>query len=101
MTEIREFRYGHAVLTLNIWDLTRATISDLYSSDRKKGHATMVMKQTIEFADNHGMLLVLVAESYDEEDGLTTAQLIKFYQKFGFVSDSQQDLMERQPKMVV
>jgi len=55
---------------------------------RKGGEATRLVEQVLEDADRSGVTVGLqVAGDIDGENALTDAQLMVWYQKFGFVHD--------------
>lgn len=100
-TQVLKFNYESAKCVLTIWDETKATLIDVCSTDRKKGHATELLKMLTAFADKRGLKLITAAEAYGNEPGLSTDQLVMFYTKFGFVAlgdDPEYMYMERQPK---
>jgi len=84
MTETLTFTYESASLTLTVWDGTRASLSDVYTVDRRKGHATELLGIVTRYADEHGLNIFTAAEAFGE-NGLTNTQLQAFYEKFGFV----------------
>lgn len=53
-------------------------------SDRRKGHATRLMRMVCDEADKRGMLLLLEAKPY-ESGGMDAARLECWYACFGFV----------------
>lgn len=78
-------------------------ISDLatWPTERNKGHATSLLKEVCQEADESQTLLVLVPNSFDT-NALTTDQLEKWYEKFGFKRIQDKPvLMCRDPKRKV
>lgn len=72
-----------------------------WPTERKKGHATSLMKEVCQEADEAQTLLVLVPDSFDPE-GMNTDQLEKWYEKFGFKRIQDKPvLMCRDPKRKV
>lgn len=99
MTEIRYFTNESASCELVIWDEEHAAVSNLYAKQLGKGHASGLLNKITSFADENSLRLVLIAEPFDN-DGLSLFQLIQFYRKFDFVSDSDPEkatFMERIP----
>ncbi|QAY17070.1 acetyltransferase [Streptomyces phage FrodoSwaggins] len=100
MTEVLELKRDSASLTLTLWGDGSASISDVYSVERRQGHASKLLDQVTWFADRHGMTLKTAAEAYGTGPRMTTSQLVKFYEKFGFVvlgDDPDYVYMERSP----
>ena len=64
-------------------DGTREIIN-LRCSSQRKGHATALMHEVCLEADQTGIVLIVQPGQFDE--GMTTAQLEKWYAKFGFVA---------------
>lgn len=102
MTRVIEFTHLSASLKLTIWDLENASLSDVHSTDRGKGHATTLLYKLTSFVDESGLTIFTAAEAYGTEPRLSNTQLKVFYQKFGFVVVNDDDPnwieMERKPK---
>lgn len=64
----------------------RVRISDIQSLEPRTGHATDTMNELCGEADNLGVDLELTAKAYGSGK-MTTAQLVKWYEKFGFKVD--------------
>ena len=60
-------------------------LADLESKDKGKGHASALLKGVCEYADVKGRTINLIAcpSSWDK-NGLSRAQLVKFYRRHGF-----------------
>jgi len=70
----------------------------VFSHERNRGHATGLMNEIIQWADENRMILELVAMTYivgKTRGTLTTPQLVEFYRKFGFTSSSDAISMRR------
>lgn len=63
---------------------------------RKAGSGTRVMRQLIELADKHGVILSGDIKPFGKAKGMSKAQLKKWYQTFGFVVKNG-DHIERAP----
>lgn len=90
-----------ASLHLSIWNNERASIRDLYSEIRRKGHATKLLRRIVLLADVLGLTLILEADAYGLGERLDNSELERFYEKFGFVivDDGQKpSILERVPK---
>lgn len=99
MSSVHDFEYKSASLTLILWDDDRASISSLFSGERRQGHATEVMHRAIKFVDQRCLTLALVVEAFGE-NGMTNPELVDFYKKFGFNTNSTDEhlvYMERLP----
>lgn len=85
-------------LPVDMQEGTREVVS-LMSDNPRKGHATFLMHQVCAEADVDGIVLILMPQPFG--DGMTEAQLEKFYEKFGFATiQPAPKLMARQPKLV-
>jgi GNAT superfamily N-acetyltransferase len=60
-------------------------LRSLYSIKPRQGHATGLLELVTAWADRSGVTLLLTAKQYGNVHGMTDKQLVKFYQKFGFV----------------
>ena len=75
-------------------------------ASRKSGVGSSVMQDIVNFADQHNYRVTLTPANRDDHHGTTsTARLIKFYKKFGFVQNKGRnkdftisDSMYREPK---
>ena len=100
MTRVLQFKHETATLNLTNWEDGTASVSDVYTVERRKGHATKLLTKVVEFADRRGLILKTAAEAYGVEPRMTTDQLVSFYSKFGFVllsDDPDYRYMERKP----
>lgn len=67
---------------------------------RGKGHASALMREVCEQADQNDMFLMLVPEAFGIE-GLTTEQLADWYtRRFGFVPLPDSSILIRMPRTV-
>lgn len=101
MTGPLRFDHESASLSLIFWTKDKATVDQVFAIDRGKGHATGLLKKVTSYADSKKIILLLEVGAYGEEPRLNDAQLISFYEKFGFevVSDrSAFTFMTRIPK---
>lgn len=98
MSDELRFRHKRATAKLVVWDKERATVSNLFSVQRGKGHAKGVMQKIVDYADDHGLILTLVVGMYGyaDKDSMDNAALKVFYAKFGF-KDMGRNFMERVP----
>lgn len=63
------------------WQLYSFTVD---KSSRRKGHGNLLMADVLRRSDAMECSIILQAQSYGEVSGLTTDQLVFFYQKHGF-----------------
>ncbi len=84
------FKYASALAMVYIFSDKTALISALQASERRKGHATELLRQIIEMADNAGIELYLTAFPFKAHGraAMTRDQLVQFYKKLGFESES-------------
>ena len=90
------FKYQSASCILKFGD-GFARLTNLYSTNPGQGHASMLMREVIDFADKHGVILVLEVGQYGNPRGLNNDQLKVFYEKYEFVSAGGR-VMKRTPK---
>lgn len=85
-SEELRFRHEGATVKVVVWDDKRATLSNLFSLKRGRGHANAVMQQVCDYADRHDLHIVLDVGRYGYSDNLSpdNAGLRRFYRKFGF-----------------
>lgn len=83
------FTYGQASAYIFPLDEDTYAISNVWSTERGVGHGTGVMEEIINWADAYEVTLRLVVQRYGNPNwpGLDNQQLIRFYEKFGFVAD--------------
>jgi len=77
--------YESASVKLENWGDGRATLTSLYSEERKLGHAKQLLRMVTNYADAHDLVLILEVGSDEQPDSLTNEQLFVFYGKFGFI----------------
>lgn len=99
---VREYSLASASCRMVDWGNGRATISNLRSEERRKGHARELLQNICAAADLAGTTLILTAGSYGDDPKMTNAQLVDFYKTLGFkqtIPGSQIYLsMERKPR---
>lgn len=78
------FKYKSATATVHVFEDEPATVYQLTSTKRKKGHATGLMRQIIKWADKHGHVLNITAEAFGEDSFKKNKDLADFYRRFGF-----------------
>lgn len=84
------FRYEDAGCDLVVTPATVHLIN-LYSATLRQGYGTKVMELACAWADANGRTMRLTADGYSATAGrplMSPEQLVKFYEKFGFVQDS-------------
>jgi 3,4-dihydroxy-2-butanone 4-phosphate synthase len=93
--------YKTASLVFTDWEDGHVTISDIFATDKRKGHATGLLSRVVKRADDRMLTLLLEVVS-DEVNSMSNDQLERFYEKFGFVTLNVPQLpvlMERKPKI--
>lgn len=82
------FVYESSSLNLNIWEDEEeghsATITDLFSKLRSRGHARGLMEKVLSYTDKAGLTVYLEVQQFGHPIGLDKASLEKFYESFGF-----------------
>lgn len=100
-TEFTEYKSKSATAQVLDFGNGTASLSGIQSTERGKGHATDVLNDVLRWADERGIAMKLVAHAIGD-DGLPQAELVKFYEKFGFVLDGDEvtdfAVMRRKPK---
>ena len=92
------FANGSATAQLTLWGDGTATLSDLFSRDRRKGHATRLLLEICEYADKFGLSVLLEVANAEDIFALSQPALTKWYQTFGFIVVNQSPvLMQRVP----
>jgi hypothetical protein len=66
-------------------------------AERQKGHARAAMKGVIRAADDHGVVISLLATP-TRGSGMRQSQLIKWYARYGFLKEGTTPQMIRPPK---
>lgn len=97
----KKYHFKSAYVVLVRWDDGRSTLAGLQADERNKGHASGLMEELIKVFDEEQLTVLLDAKPFGRrKDGLTTQQLAKFYEKYGFVvvDNVQWVLMERVPR---
>jgi GNAT superfamily N-acetyltransferase len=93
MTDLRIKPRGRSVVTYETTSIeifmdpveNAGRLSSLFSVTRNQGYATALMNMMCDWADENGVYLWLVAKPYGTPHGtLNPAQLINFYERFGF-----------------
>ena len=97
-SHILYFAEGSATARLTLWGDGTATVSDLYSRDRRKGHATRLVAEICDNADQSGLSLLLEVANSEDMFALSQPALIKWYETFGFKIVSKYPVfMQRKP----
>lgn len=79
------FKYGDAQVTLVYEDDHTAKLIGLHSRTRGRGDATAVMMEAMHHADKHNIAIHLEVQRFGDPHGsLDNAQLVSFYERFGF-----------------
>lgn len=83
------FKYGSARAKLYQLESDLFALSDLWSEERGKGHATKVLQQIVDFADMERVTIKLIVQPYGHPiaTSLDNRKLEGFYQRFGFERD--------------
>lgn len=104
MTHVHTFRSGGAYLKLSHMGDDVWSLHDLWSENRGQGDASEVMRRAMDFADQQGLMLLLVIQMYGryDEKMLDNVQLEHFYAKHGFeVTDRRPVRMRRFPRRYI
>ena len=85
-----------ALLDIQPWEMG-AHISEIRALKLREGSGTRALKLLLWLADEYGIVLTLNALRIGKE-GMTSAQLRKWYRKYGFTSEPHNPtFMQRQP----
>lgn len=96
--DIVHFSYERATCRLTVWNKKQATLSNLYSVKRGRGHAKSVLQLVIDYADANGLTLLLEVRRFGGDHLCPDNSGLKaLYSKFGFV-DCGQNMMRRLQK---
>ena len=85
--KIIHLKHESATIRLTDWQDATATLTNLYSKEKGKGHATALLEKVTRYIDEQGYCIVyLEARKYGPENtkALNDEQLIELYTKFGF-----------------
>lgn len=78
------------------------TLSNLVAGERRKGHASELVRFMCDIADDNGWTIQLTAHRFGRPPGPDTKTLVAFYRKYGFKPTTKNRRgpikMERQPK---
>lgn len=82
------FSHGGASCKLVPWDQDVYILMSLWSKFRGEGHASALMAEVINWADEHRATIFLGVQRYGPpREGMNNAELIQFYSRYGFVID--------------
>ena len=84
MHNIQRVTFESASCILRKEETHRYSLTNLYSVEVRKGHATGLMQKVIALADEHDFRIWLTARQYGNPHGMPTELLIPFYKRFGF-----------------
>lgn len=102
--KVRYFREASARCKLVDWGNGRATVSDLYATERRQGHARALLTHICEWADRKGTTLIITAGPYGDDPKPTVEELLVFYESLGFeqlIKGSKvHTYMERKPRKI-
>lgn len=100
MANVIQFAHESASAIVIDWEDGRASLAEVFSAEKRKGHATGLINKVIAYADENRLTLILAAQAHGD-DRMTNIQLQAFYEKFGFVATTDADefiMMERKFK---
>lgn len=80
----KEFEHETATAAVRHHGGGLASLVNMFSRTRRKGHATALMQKVVDYADEQHLTLMLVAQRHSITTGLNDEQLVEFYKKFGF-----------------
>jgi predicted GNAT superfamily acetyltransferase len=88
MAVTKVFTYQGARAQLAIWDECNATLSNVFSVNRGRGHANRLMENVCKYAEKHELTLLLEVQQfgYADRDSPDNSGLKTWYRKFGFES---------------
>lgn len=100
--EVIKFTHLSATCNVTIWNdgTDSASVSDVFSTEKRQGHATKLLEEVIAYADKEQLILKTAAEPYGEEPHIPIENLTEFYLSFGFIvlgDDPEFVYMERIP----
>ena len=101
MTYTIRIRMNESEASLTVWDETRASLHDVYSTYRNQGWSTKVLERIMQIADDQRLTVFAVADPYGPSPRMELEDLISYYERFGFVRDPRQlGALTRLPKNV-
>lgn len=83
-------KYGLRTLFLSTRgdDTIKIDMIEVEKDERKQGIGSKVMEEITDYADKHGLRIILTTGLQDSRRGTTSAsRLKKFYKRFGFVEN--------------
>jgi GNAT superfamily N-acetyltransferase len=81
------FVFGQASALINMIDADLGIVNNVYSKQKRMGHAGCLMTDIVNWADSNGVTLLLSAQAFEARDALTNEQLVEFYARYGFVRE--------------
>lgn len=98
---VAKLKHKSASVTLRPTENNTVWVANLYAEERMQGHASELMQQIVDKADEQGITLQLDARAYGTPYGMSTGALIIFYESFGFyhLTGAGKHLMERSPNI--
>lgn len=81
------FMLGDVIVELDKRGEDTVSITNIQSLSRGEGQSSRALRELTKQADELGITLVLYATQYTNR-GMTTEQLVKWYERNGFVPDS-------------
>jgi GNAT superfamily N-acetyltransferase len=83
-----KFKYRSARASISIIDNHIGLLGSVHAQERRKGHASGLMQQVVDYADQQGLQLRLVVQRYGHPaETMDNHQLESFYGRFGFLRD--------------
>jgi ribosomal protein S18 acetylase RimI-like enzyme len=100
MNEVRKLEYKSASANLTITRSGKMFLGSVVAHERRKGHATELLRIVCKTADTAGAEVKLTVEVDTQSGDPDSQSLIRFYEKFGFKSmiDDNPYYMTRSPK---
>ena len=97
MSDLVRFSHKSASARLVVWGPYDATLSNVISTDRGKGHATRLLEKVMDYADRHELSVVLLVQAFQYADKMSpdNAGLARWYRKFGFEDCEDDNVLRR------
>lgn len=84
-SHIIKFKNEFASAEVYLMENGKARIRSVYSTKRKKGYASSILQEVVDYADEKELNLYLVVQRYGRPtNALSNDELEQFYAKFGF-----------------